>query len=281
MPADIRAFQIFYDEQTRALLDGDFEPLDNSNSARPDWYEYWPIRRYLSENPLDDSAFYGFLSPRFREKTRLTGAQVKEFVRQHADADVVTFSPFPCHGASFVNVFEHGEFLHRGLFESSVRFFAELEPKVKLETVVTHSRNTVFSNFFLAKGGFWRAWKGVFDRLFEAAEAPGSPLHAHLVQRTDHRGQSLAQMKIFVMERVVTFLLSTSGFKVATFPPFRIPLSWEFEGHFSEIVMLDALKLSFSRTDNPDYMRLYVQLRDRLLAKLAPAAQSEPTGAKA
>jgi hypothetical protein len=45
--------------------------------------------------------------------------------------------------------------------------------------------------------------------------------------------------------------------------------------------MLDALKISFSRTDNPDYMRLYVQLRDRLLAKLAPAAQSEPTGAKA
>src|SRR5262245_36882917 len=79
MTAEIRAFQIFYDEGTRALLDRDFEPLDNTRSERPDWFEYWPIRDYLSRNELNESALYGFLSPRFRDKTALTGARVKDF----------------------------------------------------------------------------------------------------------------------------------------------------------------------------------------------------------
>jgi len=33
-----------------------------------------------------------------------------DFLRQAGDADIVTFSPFPCHAAVFVNVFEQGEF---------------------------------------------------------------------------------------------------------------------------------------------------------------------------
>jgi hypothetical protein len=58
---EIRAFQIFYDEKTRASLDRDFEPLDNTDSERADWYEYWPIRNWLSRNELNESSYYGFL----------------------------------------------------------------------------------------------------------------------------------------------------------------------------------------------------------------------------
>jgi len=42
----LRVFQIHYDAASRAALDPDFEPLDNSRSERPDWYEYWPIRQF-------------------------------------------------------------------------------------------------------------------------------------------------------------------------------------------------------------------------------------------
>ena len=117
MAGKVRAFQIFYNDRTRASLDPDFEPLDNSKNERPDWYEYWPIRTFLSENRLNDSTYYGFLSPLFFQKTGLTGKKVMDFLRQPGDADIVTFSPFPCHAAVFVNVFEQGEFFHQGLYD--------------------------------------------------------------------------------------------------------------------------------------------------------------------
>ena len=65
----INVFQIFYDEDTRKILDPAFLPLDNSNAARPDWLEYWPIRTVLLNNNFADTDYVGFLSPRFFEKT--------------------------------------------------------------------------------------------------------------------------------------------------------------------------------------------------------------------
>ena len=123
MAGEVRAFQIFYNDKTRALLDPDFEPLDNSKNERPDWYEYWPIRTFLSENRLSDSTYYGFLSPLFFQKTGLSGRKVMDFLRQAGDADIVTFPPFPCHAAVFVNVFEQGEFFHQGLYDVARQFF--------------------------------------------------------------------------------------------------------------------------------------------------------------
>ncbi|HEY6241188.1 MAG TPA: hypothetical protein VIW78_10150 [Burkholderiales bacterium] len=275
MTGDIRAFQIFYDEKTRASVDPDFEPLDNLINERPDWYEYWPIRNYLMQNRLDESAYYGFLSPNFGSKTGLAGKQVKDFVRQTGDADVITFSPFPCHAACFVNVFEHGEFFHRGLFDIASRFFRGMDSGAELDTLVTHSRNTVFSNFFLAKSKFWNLWKVVFDRLFESAETRTSPLYSLLngeLAYTKEGGESkLTQMKIFIMERAVSYLLATSkDLATKNFPPFKMPVSSNFNGHLPDIVVLDALKIAFSETGEPYFFQLFRELRDKAVASVWP-----------
>jgi len=212
MASEIRAFQIFYNDKTRALLDPDFEPLDNSKNERPDWYEYWPIRTFLSESRLKDSTYYGFLSPLFFQKTDLTGKKVMDFLRQAGDADIVTFSPWPCHAAVFVNVFEQGEFFHKGLYEIAKQFFEEFNRGVDFDDLVTHSRNTVFSNFFFAKPKFWNLWKGVLDRLFELSEVRTSPLYSQLNKQLEYAKDdgsvTLAQMEVFVMERAVSFLLA-------------------------------------------------------------------------
>jgi len=270
MPPEIRAFQIFYDQATRASLDRDFEPMDNTASEGAGWYEYWPIRNYLSRNELDESAFYGFLSPRFSGKTGLSGAKVKDFVTHCEDADVVTFSPFPCHGACFLNVFEHGDFFHRGLFEAAARFFEKVDPGIKLGTLVMHSRNIVFSNFFLARRKFWKAWKAVLDLLFEFSETPGMPMYASLNQEVAYlKGngdKSFMHMKIFVMERAASFLLASGAFRVKNFPPFAVPLCPQFTGRLPDVVTLDALKIAFAESADAKFLELFRQMRDRVVA---------------
>ena len=71
-------YQIRYD--SRLELDPGFEVLDNSANERPDWFEYWPIRRFLLNEALDENAFYGFLSPKFKLKTGLNFDSVREFI---------------------------------------------------------------------------------------------------------------------------------------------------------------------------------------------------------
>jgi hypothetical protein len=266
----IRAFQIFYDAATRAALDPAFEPLDNSANERPDWYEYWPIRNFFRANALEEGTHYGFLSPLFRQKTALSGRQVIDFARQAGDAEVITFSPHPCHGACFYNVIEQGANCFPGFLEVATSFFRELDPALRLDSIVNDSRNTVYSNYFLATPRFWSAWDRIFSRLFELAETRGSALHEALnrpvTYAKDDGAAKPAQMKIMLMERVVSLLLASRAFKIKNYPPFSMPLSAPFVGRLPELVALDELKIAYAESGDQQLLRQFAERRDKLVA---------------
>ena len=68
----IHLHQIAYSIATLAAVEPGYRVLDNLANPRPDWYEFWPIRQFLLNEPLDDAAWYGFFSPKFGAKTGLT-----------------------------------------------------------------------------------------------------------------------------------------------------------------------------------------------------------------
>ena len=78
---------------------------------------------------------------------------------------------------------------------------------MKLDELVSDSRNTVHSNYFIAKPRFWRAWLAINEQLFAIAETTDDPLGEELRAPTSYRGRANVQMKIFVMERVATWIL--------------------------------------------------------------------------
>lgn len=280
MADDIRIFQIYYNDATRAAVDPAFEPLDNSANERPDWFEYWPIRRYLDDHPLQEGVYYGFLSPKFAAKTRLPGAQVKAFVADAGGADVVTFSPFPDLAAFYINVFEQGEHAHQGLTEVAQAFLAAIGLDVDIYALVMDWRSAVFSNYFVAKASFWREWKNIFDQCFALAEDPASPLHAALNTPTRH--DKPAQMKIFLMERIASILLATrSDWSVKNYPSAAMPLShprWSMV--FPQIVALDAMKLAYLRTGEPTYLKCFRSMQAWTSAALQQAARPLREGAR-
>lgn len=274
MASPIHAFQIFYDEATRASLDPAFEPLDNSANERPDWYEYWPIRRYLLSHALDEDAYYGFFSPLFRHKTGLSGQQVKDFAAQAGDADVITFSPHPCHGAVFFNVFEQGANCFPGFLEVALLFLRELDPGIRLDALVNDSSNTVYSNYFLARPRFWNAWYGIFDRAFTLAETPGSPVGEALNRPVSYAkndgGTKPAQMKIMVLERIASLMLGWGDFRTRNYPPFAMPLTPPFSGRLAELQALDRLKTAYRTAGDREALRQFTERRNRMLAAVRP-----------
>jgi hypothetical protein len=241
----VHTYQILTHYTPRQDLDCGFEVLDNSVNERPDWYEYWPIRSYLLAKSLDENAFYGFLSPKFKLKTNLSAGEVGEFIASSPPAtEVLLFTPSIHKAAVFLNVFEHGEFEHPGLMRTAARFFARIGCAAPLEQLVSDSRNTVFSNYFIAKPRFWRAWLAVTEQLFAIAETPDDALGMELRTPTRYRGSSSVQMKIFLMERVATWILMTDpSFVVRSADPFaarsrlyKLPVA----------IICDALKIAYS-----------------------------------
>jgi len=264
MPA-IKIFQIYYSQETRRQLDGGFIPLDNSTNERPDWREYWPIRRYLLNNRLELDTYYGFLSPKFREKTRLDSETVLRFLEvEPQGADVVTFSPFFDQMSFFLNLVEHGMAAHQTAAPTFRECMAMLVPQFQVEDTCHTSLNSVFCNYFVARSAFWLEWFELCERIFDLAERNDTPLGQALNAGTTHDWQSVPA-KVFVIERMASVLLSTEPrWRVKNYNPMALPLSpARIAALGAELVGLDALKMAYTTHRHKQYKEAFLLLRER------------------
>jgi hypothetical protein len=252
--------QILTPATPRALLDPGFHVLDNLANERPDWFEYWPMRNYLLGRTLDEDAFYGFLSPRFKAKTNLDAAAVHAFIRaEGAAADVILFSPSIHNSSYHLNVFAHGESEHPGLLALSERFLARVGRPTDLGRLVSDSRNTVNSNYFVARPRFWREWLALTETLFAIAENADDAMGEEFRTPTAYRGAHQVHMKVFVLERLATWLLVTQpGFVTRVSDPFaarsriyKLPVA----------IVCDALKIAYATQGRPQYRDLFFMVQ--------------------
>jgi hypothetical protein len=261
--SEIFIYQILPHYAKSEDLDPGFLVLDNTAQERLDWYEYWPIRKFLLKEPLQNESFYGFLSPRFNQKTKLGAAAVREFVSCDRNAaDIVLFSHSPEKTAYYWNVFEYGEYCHPGLFDLATQFFERIGQATDLKELVTHSRNEVYSNFMIAKPRFWKVWLSIIEQLIAIAESPTDPLGAELRKPTSYRGQRDAQMKVFIMERIATWILARDpGFVVRVREPivarsrlYKLPGA----------IVCDALKIAYVADNRQEKYKVIFNLVGKL-----------------
>lgn len=254
-------YQIYYSEDTRGQLDPGFLPLDNSANPRPDWREYWPIRQFLLNTALDDGARYGFFSPKFRSKTGLAATAVTDFLAR-TDAEVVLFSPFFEQSALFLNVYRQAEAYHPGLAAICQAALRADAPAFSALDHVSHSGNTVFCNFFVATPRFWRRWLAVCEGIYAQAEDPDAALASALNAPVPH-DRSSAPAKVFVIERVASFLLGSEPWSVAVDARAAMPA-----GPRPGLQRLDALKIAYARDQRPEQLADYRRLRRELMTAL-------------
>ena len=267
----IHLYQIAYSPESRASIQPGFAVLDNMGNERPDWFEYWPIRRFLLTETLDDEAYYGFFSPRFSAKTGLSAEQVRDFVRRNVSAgDVFIFSPQPDMGSFFLNVFEQAEAFDHGMVATYQAVTSMMGLQVPVQDLIMDSRQIAFSNYFVAKPSFWRMWLAINEFIFTAAEDANHPLSKELCAPTNYTNPPLyndpVHRKVFLQERTASFILSTdSRWKGVRYDAFKMAKSMSALAPYElESVISDALKIAYRETRDDEYIAAYFKLRGKL-----------------
>ena len=262
-------YQIHYDDASRAILDPAFIPLENANNERPDWREYWSMRKFLLSHELDDEAYYGFLSPKFQLKTGLSGEDVRAFVEAR-DADVYILSPYVEQSTFFLNIFEQGEANHPGFQHAMQQFVAAVGLPPTLYQSVCDLSNSIYSNYFLAKPVFWRQWLHIGEALFAIAESGEGELAAALNGAAKyHENVGAVGFKVFLMERLATVVLLLNQYTTAAYDPFlltRTGIPASYLDH--EMRIANALKMAFIRTSDARYIESFIQFRSQVMASL-------------
>ena len=263
--SEIKLYQIVYSQKTLEGLHPGYLPLDNLDSKRNDWREYWPIRNFLLETPLDEGCLYGFFSPRFLEKIGLNHSQVIDFIESYSPgADVFTFNPQPDMGAFFLNVFEQNEVFDPGFLPACEAFLQAVGMPIDLRSLIMDSRHIVFSNYFVARPVFWRAWLILNEKLFEVCEGPDNALKESMTSETTYTGA--VQRKVFFMERIVSLLLAINpGWRVHAYNTFNCAWSASKLGqNQQDAVISDALKVAMREQGYPQYLSAFAAIRDKL-----------------
>ena len=262
----VHLYHIAYSPETLKNAPPGYKILNNLNSARNDWREYWPIRKFLLEENLDENSYYGFFSPRFVEKSGgLTHTQVTSFVQSAgAETDVVLFSPQPDMGAFFINVFEQEDLYQPGFIAAFEAFLKAIDLPLKLSSMVMDSRQIVFSNYFVAKPKFWLDWLFLNEKLFAICEGEDSPLKQALLYETTYPGA--VQRKVFIMERIAPLLLTVrKNWRVRAYNSFDFAWSSSRLRQFDfEAILCDALKIAMKEQGFPAYFNAFNQIRDKI-----------------
>jgi hypothetical protein len=258
----VHGFVISYKAEIYDNVQAPFRPLDNRDNLRPDWQEYWPIRKFLLNENLIEDDYYGFLSPRFQEKTGLNPEQVVDYISKlDSDTDVILFSPQPDMGAFFLNIFEQNELFDHGFKESSQHFCNFAELNIDISHLVMDSTNIVFSNYFFAKPIFWRKWLSTCEILFNICENFKNIAQIKgWLSPTNYKNG--IQRKVFLLERIASLLITNnSSIKTHSHNPFLFAYSGTRLNQFPEkAILCDALKIAYNRTKNRFYLNQYSKI---------------------
>lgn len=272
--------QIAYDEASWAQRDPDFLPWDNRENLRPDWRELWSLRALWAHwrPQLQPQDRLGVFSPRLREKTTLTGADVRRILQAdtYRDGDaaaakpglgpILSFSHHLHHIALFRNVFLQGEHYHPGLLPVMEACLRRLQVPLDLTQPVATFDNTVFSHFFVAPVAVWDPLMAWFDAIYQWAEDPDDPLGAALRAPTPYLRGALP-LKVFVVERCLSALLWHTGLRARLVLPV---LPWAEHQRIprpllNDYLHLEALKARYRDTGLDEYLQAYESHRQALL----------------
>lgn len=271
---EVLVHQIFYNEETRQKVLPGFIPIDNTANLRPDWFEFWVMLGYLRETSLREDTWYGFLSPRFSDKTGLSAQQVLQTIEQASDnTDVFLFTSAWDQSCYFLNPWEQGEVWHPSITALTQAFLDHIQMPVCIKDLVTDSSCTVLSNYFVGNKKFWTDWHTLAEQFFEFVENNQSHGSALLGDTSYGSVTNRYPMKTFIQERFATLLLATGDYKIVHADQSSVaPIFQRFFSDTSQtrraLQTCDWLKNAYRQTGDENYLQTYWKARQGISFKL-------------
>lgn len=265
---NISIFQIYFDDHSFGMLDPGFIPLDNRQPVDRELYEFSVIYQFFKSHGFKENTYYGFLSPSFYNKTGVHSAQVFEFV----DANGGNYDAFYISSgwdqiAFHRNVFYQGEYFHPGFLNVATEFFQAIgDDPSKVINSCSVFGNTVFSNYVIANGKYWRAWYELADKFYTIYKS-GIVNSLHLpatYAKTD------TTQAVFLQERLHSYLLMQHNdlrvlpYDTTVIGPMLLTMFIDTPLNRKLIRSCEALKCQFLADDDQSAIQIYQQIQTKV-----------------
>lgn len=207
-----KIFQICFEPRQIELVQSPLTPFDNISNERPELREYHSFVKAIENGSTDGLDAWGFLGPRWEAKLKYSADEIKNAIDQNSDNDVWIFNHARAVNALTYNVWEQGEFFHKGLRKvaESVLTVAGFDNSAINAFMTEH--NTCYCSYFVARKEFWEDYIDFLSKIIVATENLPEDIKSIYNSSANYSRDNTLNMFPFLIERLFsTFLVIRHG----------------------------------------------------------------------
>ncbi|MDT8421792.1 MAG: hypothetical protein RQ754_15305 [Desulfuromonadales bacterium] len=219
----VAVYQIQYSDAVVGAFDPAFIRYDCRHAPEAQRREIAHMLRFYEEGRWRQSgaSHFGLVSPKFVDKTGLSGQAFIDWIDAHPGYDVYFVNPFPQLSYWHYNVWDQGEFWHPGLSALANTLFARAGETIRVERLPRNAAaSLLYSNYWVANDSFWQRFMTFVRKLADAVDDLDAADKEKLFARAPHYAP--ATYFPFVFERLFsTFLVTCDGLACLPYPHAR------------------------------------------------------------
>lgn len=206
---NIGIHQIYYDPAQIAKLEPDFIPYDNTANTNREWAEYHVFETEFKKQTHTKFDYTGFVSWKFGQKSRIPGSRFVDFIRKHPGADVYFLNPFPMEELLFQNVWEQGEFYHKGILNFAQSVLAKAGINFDIKGWRQDRKSFAFCNYWAGNEKFWNGYMEFTGKIATVLRTGLSDEQKAFMHSIASRTNDFSYVA-FIMERMFSTYLELS-----------------------------------------------------------------------
>ncbi len=226
-------YQSYENLKDRLNLDQSFIPFDNTSNLNPHHLREYPIQKQLFYKHKNTDAYWGVVSTKWCEKTRITGNEFIEFILNNPGYDMYHIDPSVEASLIYPNLWVQGEECHGpGLIKFANKLFRLMNLNVDVNTLQMSPEDFSTTGYFIGNDKFWKEYYLFLDY---ALALCGQDEELNNFLYKTHAPHGLENDKVylpffcFVVERMLSmFIIFNRHVKVKKYPVTREWLNKKF-----------------------------------------------------
>lgn len=262
----MKIFQIYYKQEQKLTLDTKFIPYDNTENLSPDLRE-WYIWNKEFQLLYDTEDYWGFFSPKFKEKSNLTGDQVFDHISNNLGIDVYLFNPCIANEALFANPWEQGDIYHPNISTIANTFLHKIGyPEINVREILMDSSTMIFTNYIVGSKAFWKGFIEFSQKLFDECDKDEQFKDQVFGRgRSNYALDKSASMFAFLIERLVPTYLVLFNIKTLAYKYSPNSLLPKYNNYITDIDALSTMKVLINKYGSSELYSCWNHFRSKLL----------------
>lgn len=203
-----KIFQICFEPRQIELVQSPLTPFDNTANERPELREYHSFSKAYDTGAVDGLDAWGFFGPRWEGKLKYSAEDIKRTIDENQNQDVWIFNHARVVNSLTYNVWEQGEYYHKGLKQVAKAALEIAGHSTDALNAFMTEHNTGYCSYFVARKKFWDEYFHFLIGIKDALEQLPDDIKSIYESSANYARDKNLNMFPFIVERMFsTFLV--------------------------------------------------------------------------